>query len=289
MSVPKKILRRLSQGIPDEAYLRMLYCCKMRRKLHLHPPVTFTEKLQWLKLYDRNPLYTKLADKYAVKAYVAEKVGEAHIVPTLGLWERPEDMDFSALPRQFVLKCTHDSNSVILCRDKEKLDKAAACRRLKEKLQENYYYFGREWPYKDVPPRILCETYLEDEIKNYKFFCFYGRPRFLYVSVGLGKDVRMFFCDMDWNRLPFRNTAYGPLDASLEKPACFAEMAAMVEILSAGIPFVRIDLFAVAGHVYFSEYTFTPTSGFMVFDPPEYDKILGDYLPLPPAGEEKPG
>lgn len=190
----------LNRGIinwcSDEKYLAVRYWIKTGKKLDLNHPKTFNEKLQWLKLHDRNPLYTTLVDKYAVRDYIKEKLGEEYLIPLIeGPWTNAKDIDFDKLPDQFVLKCTHDSGSVVICRDKEKLDIKSAVRKLNKALKYNFYYAGREWPYKNVKPRIIAEKYMENEstdediinkgLIDYKFYCFNGQVKYLYVSEGL--------------------------------------------------------------------------------------------------------
>ena len=278
---------RISHLISDKAYLKYLYKAAFGKKLNLDDPVTFSEKLQWLKLYDRNPEYCKLVDKYEVKRYIAEIIGEQYIIPTLGVWDRSEDIDFDTLPEQFVLKCTHDSGSVIVCRDKSTFDMEKARGFLKKKLKTNPFWYGREWPYKNLKPRILAEAYMEDEktaeLRDYKFFCFNGEVKALFIATDrqkAGEEVKFDFFDPDFNWLPFKqrhpNASVHP-----EKPVCFEEMKKLAVRISAGIPHVRVDFYEVNGRIYFGEMTFFHFCGMVPFDPEEWDAIFGEWLRLP--------
>ena len=283
----RKIKAKIFHYLPDSLYLRYVYWRVMGEPLHLKNPQTFNEKLQWLKLHDRNPLYTTLVDKYAVKKWVADKIGEQYIIPTLGVWNHFDEIDFDKLPNQFVLKATHDSGGLVICRNKKTFDKQAAREKLEKSLKNNFYYMGREWPYKNVPPRIIAEKYMEDEEENslvdYKFYVFNGEPKFLYVSQGLENHAtaRISFLKMDWTFAPFCRMDYKPLDVLPKKPVNFKQMCHFVKILSKGTPFMRVDLYEICHHVYFSELTFYPCSGYTAFNPPQWDKKIGDWLKLP--------
>ena len=277
--------------MPSDVFLKNMYRIKMNRELDLENPVFYTEKLQWLKLYDHRPVYTTMVDKYAVKQYVADRIGEQYVIPLLGVWENANDIDFDALPDRFVLKTTHDSGALVICKDKKTLDVADAKKRLNRFLNRCYYDCNREWPYKNVKPRIIAETYMEDstyrELRDYKFFTFGGKPKVLYIAQGRGRGeptVADFF-DMDFNHLPFtidHDTAKTPPP----KPACFEEMKRLAEILSEGTPQLRVDFYEVDGRVYFGEMTFFHCSGFDGFHPEEWDRIFGDWVTLPPKHVE---
>lgn len=252
----------------------------------LDHPRTFNEKLQWLKLNDRNPRYTQLVDKYAVKEYVAEVIGEKYVIPTLGIWDDPEQIDFDILPNQFVLKCTHDSGSSILCRDKMNFDCVRAKEKLRENLGRNYYYIGREWPYKNVRPQILCEkyigTYPNEELPDYKIMCFNGQAKCSFVCSERFSDdgLKVTFFDMDWNVMPFERH-YPKSKAPIEKPRNYHKMIELAEKLAYGLTFVRVDFYEVEGDLYFGELTFYPGNGLEEFRPTEWDGILGDWLRIP--------
>lgn len=278
-------------NVPAEQFLAENYRILMGRKLNLDNPKTYTEKLQWLKLYDHRPEYTTMVDKYAAKQYVAEKIGEEYIIPLLGVWDRAEDIDFDTLPDRFVLKTTHDSGSYVVCKDKSKLDISAARKRMAKFLKRKYYDNNREWPYKNVMPRIIAEEYMEDsrcgELRDYKFFTFGGVPKVLYIAQGRGKGeptVADFF-DMEFNHLPF-TIDHDMADVPPEKPENFALMQALAAKLSAGTPQLRVDFYEVDGKVYFGEMTFFHCSGFEAFHPEQWDKIFGDWVILPEKNDE---
>ena len=272
--------------LPDKMYLELRYKIKTGHPLNLDNPKTFNEKLQWLKLYDRKPIYTTMVDKYEAKNYVAERIGTEYIIPTYGVWDSFDEIDFDALPNQFVLKCTHDSGGLVIVRDKKKLDKKAAKAKIERSLKTNYYYHGREWPYKNVKPRILAETYMEDDsgsgLRDYKFYCFGGVPKFLYISEGLEdhSTAHISFVTCDWQFAPYERSDYRPFDALPSKPSRFNLMMELATKLSQGTDFLRVDLYEVNGQVYFSELTLSPCSGFMPFKDEKHDYELGEMLSL---------
>ena len=276
--------RNMLNWMPDEAFLKRKFRLNMGYELDLENPKTFNEKLQWLKLHDRKPLYTKLVDKYEVRKYIAEKIGEEYLIPLVGgPWNSPDEIDFTALPDQFVLKCTHDSGGVIICKDKSAFDIPAAKAVLNKHLKRNFYWANREWPYKDVPPRIIAEKYMEDEtgeLRDFKVFCFNGTPRMMYISRDAAVDTTTDFFDMDFNHLPIRmkdpNSAILPA-----KPEGFEEMRRIASVLSEGIPHVRTDFYCVNGKIYFGELTFYHNGGFTGIKPEEWNYKVGDWLKLP--------
>lgn len=275
--------------MPDKEYLKLYFRIRMGQKLNLENPKTFSEKLQWLKLYDRRNEYTVWVDKYKVKSYIAEKLGKEYIVPLLGVWDKVDEIDINKLPEQFVLKTTHGSGSIVICRDRDTFDWEAGKKKLNESLKENYFYGGREWPYKNVKPRIISEQYLEQdsgmgkELIDFKFYCFNGVPKFLYVSLGFEKHdtTQICFCNLDYTKASFGRTDYKILDKLPPKPINYDKMIELAAKLSAGVPFLRVDFFEVGKHLYFSELTFTPCSGIMKFSPEEYDEIWGREIQLP--------
>ena len=270
--------------IPDEAYIQLYYFSHFKHFANLNNPKTYNEKLNWLKLHDRNPLYTILVDKYEVKEYVGKAIGEEYIIPTLGVWEHFDDIDFDQLPDQFVLKCTHDSEGLVIVKDKGKLDKAAAREKIEAALKVNFYYIGREWPYKNVKPRIIAEQYMEDhidgELRDYKFFCFDGEPKAMFVASDRSKDATKFdYYDLNFNHLQIKQ--HYPNAGNVRKPVTFDKMIELSKVLSAGFPHVRVDFYEVNGHLYFGELTFYHFSGFMPFQPEEWDRKFGEWLKLP--------
>ncbi|MCH8563289.1 hypothetical protein LTI14_08695 [Nesterenkonia sp. YGD6] len=298
----------------DERYLRLLFRVRTGGRLDLRSPETFSQKLQWLKLRDRQSIYTTLVDKHDVKAWVTNLVGESHVVPTLGVWSSFDEIDFGALPEQFVLKCTHDSGGLVICDDPSAFDVETSRTKINRAMARNYYHSGREWPYKDVVPRILAEVYLptwtpergsasaEDALLptsagsieisdssvsrngliDYKFYCFHGEPKFLYVSQGLHDHdtARMDFLTLDWELADFARPDYTHFIDLPEKPVGFAKMIDMARQLSRDIPFVRVDLFEHFGQVLFSEMTFHPVSGMMPIQPRSAEFELGQFLDL---------
>ncbi len=278
----------IKKALSDEFYLKVRYFHVFGKRLNLKSPKGFNEKLQWLKLYDRKPEYTTMVDKYAVKQYVAERIGEQHIIPTLGVWDNFDEINFDMLPNQFVLKCTHDSGGLVICRDKALLNKEEAKNKITSSLKRDYYMCGREWPYKDVTRRIIAEKYMEDTnssngLVDYKFYCFNGLPKFLYVSEGLENHstASISFLTPDWQFAPYKRTDYKPLNVLPAKPKNFDYMLEIASKLSEGIPFLRVDLYEINGEMYFSELTFSPCSGFMPFENSEHDIEIGNMLVLP--------
>ena len=271
----------------DEKFLKYAYRVHLGKKLDLKHPVTFNEKMQWLKLYDRRPEYTTMVDKYAVKQYVAEKIGEEYIIPTLGVWDTFDDIDFDTLPEQFVLKCTHDSGGLVICTDKSKLDKDSIKGLLGKYLKRDYYSIHREWPYKNVKPRIIAEAYMEDsatlELRDYKFFCFDGEVKVLFIATERSSDTeetKFDFFDENFVHLPFTN---GHPNAATppSKPQNFELMKELAKKLSNGVPHLRVDFYEADGKIYFGELTFYHWSGMVPFDPPKWDRKLGDWIKLP--------
>lgn len=282
----------LKDLLPDKLFLAIKFRMHMGYWMSFRNPETFNEKLQWLKLHDRRPEYSTMVDKYAVKKYVADIIGEEYIIPTLGVWERGEDIDWDMLPDRFVLKCTHDSGDLIICEDKSKLDKAATIEKLDKGLKVNYFYHGREWPYKSVPRRIIAERYIEGEgdgLAEYKFFCFDGEVKVLYVVTGRStEDVRFDFYDPDFKHLDIKNYNYYDIvqekslsAPDLPKPDNLDLMRQLAEKLSKGIPHVRVDLYNAGGKIYFGEMTFYHSCGIVPFHPAEWDHTLGSWLTLP--------
>lgn len=282
MYMIKNIVRRC---IPDKIFLKHVFYRNMGKKLDIKNPKTFNEKLQWLKLYDRNPQYTKLVDKYEVRKYISQLIGEEYLIPLIGVWGRFDDIDFNSLPNQFVLKCTHDSGGLVICRDKSKLDINVAREKINKSLNRNFYYQGREWPYKNVKPRIICEKYMVDEsmveLKDYKFMCFNGEVKCSFVCLnrqslaGLNVD----FYDIDWNPMPFERH-YPSSGTVIPKPKNYSKMVEFAEILSKNIPFVRVDFYEANGQLYFGELTFYPGSGYEEFAPESYDYLLGSWIEI---------
>lgn len=308
-----KILKRvldlkIARIISDKVYLQIMYRLSYGKKLNLKNPINYNEKLQWLKLYDRNPLYTILVDKYEVKKYVADKIGNEYIIPTIGIYDKFQDIDFNKLPDKFVIKCTHDSGGLVVCRDKNKLEKKYVQSIVEKSLSSNYFYCGREWPYKNVKPRIIIEEYLctnndlnfdkknlnslemvqkKNGLLDYKFMCFDGKVKALFLDIGvIGKGTghaEKYFrnvYDEKFNLLPILETREN-YPSTIEKPRNFEKMVEIAEKLSKGIPHVRVDLYNLNGHIYFGEMTFFHGSGLSnVFKPEEWNIKFGSYIDL---------
>ncbi len=279
-----KTIRKASRLIPDRLYLSLLYYKHFHKFPNFNSPQTFNEKLQWLKLYDRRPEYTKMVDKYAAKLYIAEVIGEEYVIPTLGVWDKFDDIDFDSLPNRFVLKCTHDSHSIIICKDKTKLDINAARAIITSGLNRNFFYYGREWPYKDVKPQIIAEKYMEDssstDLCDYKFMCFNGKVKCTFVCSDRSSELKVTFFDNNWQILPFERS-HPASKTIINKPLNFELMIKLAEKLSKDIPFLRVDFYEIDGKVYFGELTFYPGSGFESFQPSEWDTKLGQWIILP--------
>lgn len=282
------LLGKFSFLFPDKQYLQMMYWLHLGRKLNLKNPKTFNEKLQWLKLYNHKPEYTIMVDKVKAKEYVAKLIGEEHIIPTLGVWDNPDDIDFDALPDQFVLKCNHNSGTgMCICRDKSKLDIEKVKAELRKGLKENYFMRWREWPYKNVPRKILAEKFMVDEsgteLKDYKIFCFNGEPRYCQVISDRNTDEKIDFYDMHWKRLvglvglndKVHNSEY-----AIPCPESFENMKQMASLLAKSIPFSRIDFYEINHQAYFGEITFFPATGFGNFNPREWNVKMGDMITL---------
>lgn len=316
----EKLIRRIIEEtpvggwLPDKLYLSLQYRCRMGRKLHLDNPQTFNEKIQWLKIHDRNPLYPTLVDKVAVKEWAAAKIGEEYIIPTLAVWDSVDGIDLDALPERFVLKCTHDSGSAVLCTDKASFDLEAAKKRLAERLALDYGARFREWPYSKVPRRVIAEEYIEGDtlanarydkenewsdnkqtavchtevedrayLADYKFFCFSGKPELLFIATERNNpltETRFDFFDEEFRHIDVRN-GHPNADVPPQKPEGFEKMKRLAATLSEGLPFVRVDFYEADGKVYFGEMTLYHWSGLRPFEPEEYDLTFGKMIKLP--------
>lgn len=282
----------LLRWLSDERFLRLDFKFKTGKDLDLINPKTFNEKLQWLKLYDRKPEYITMVDKIEVKEYVAERIGADFIIPTLGVWNTPEEIDWNSLPKQFVIKWNHDSGSIVVCKDKDTFDRNAAIKKLSYGQKVNGFWFGREWPYKGVKPKLLAEELLvesgeaavnsEDGLIDYKFMCFNGVVKCCFTCTGRFSEegMKVTFYDNEWNIMPFERSH--PRETKpMQKPSCYEQMKAAAEKLSKDLPFARIDFYEVNNHPYFGEITLYPGSGHEAFQPEEWDYTLGSWLQLP--------
>lgn len=299
------IVRKLAKFIPTSAYISMKYFHRERRFPNLRKPKGFNEKLQWLKIHDKNPDYVSFVDKHEVKKYVAEKIGEQYVIPEYGVWESFDDIDFNNLPSSFVLKTTHDCGGIVLCKDMKTFDMIGAKEKLSRHLKDNYYYEGREWPYKNVKPRIIAEKMMVDEmvsdsqhfnqnadgLVDYKFYCFNGEPKFLYIAfanmINGEKHDLLSFRNLDWTPTEFYRKDHNPFPIDISKPMCFEEMIEISKKLSEGLPFIRVDLYCIDNRPFFSELTLTPGSGFGCFYPEKWEEIIGAWIDLGMVNKRK--
>lgn len=282
-----KILSAFFEWLPDRIYVLLRYRAMMGRPLNLSSPQRFTEKLQWLKLYYRIPLLTTCVDKCEAKKYAASIIGNNHIIPTLGVWDNFEDIDFDSLPNQFVLKTTNGGGGggVVICKDKNAFDKDKAMITLTKSLKSDIYKSLREWPYKNVNKRIIAEEYKEDkngELRDYKFFCFNGQAKVMLVASNRFTTHNFNYMDMDFNPLPIISKDGLPNESNLDKPQNFEKMKEIVQKLCAPFPHVRVDVYSCNGEVYFGELTFFDSSGYDNLNSDYWDLEFGSWLTLPP-------
>ena len=289
LSIKLRIYRKLCTWgmkiLPDKLYLTMLYQVRTGKKVNWNNPKSFNEKLNWLKLYDRRPEYVKMADKYEVREYIKEKLGEEYLIPILGIWDKVEDIEFEKLPEQFVLKCTHDSASVVICKDKENFDKDAALEKLQKSLSINYFYPSREWPYKEIKPRIIAEQYMVDEshteLKDYKIYNFNGIPELIQVDFGRFTHHERNLYTTDWKYIDEQIEYPKNSKIQISRPDNLEEMLECAKKLAQGIPSVRTDFYSINGKTYFGEITFYQEGGFGKFENESYERKLGDLIELP--------
>ena len=273
--------------VPDSLYLKVLYRVIMGRKLNLKNPKEYNEKLQWLKLNDRKPEYSTMVDKYEVRGYIEDLLGDKYLIPCLGIYDSVDDIDIDALPDRFVLKCTHDSGSVEICKDKSSFDIEGARHRLSQAMKRNYYATYREWPYKYVKPRIIAEGYLEGDggdLKDYKVMCFNGEAKIIEVHENRfveGKVHTQTFYDREWNIVPLTQVETVTVDRPGERPRQLDEILRLSELIAKDMYHARIDWYIEGDKIYFGEITFFDGSGFESFSTPEMERMLGDMINLP--------
>lgn len=286
---PMLVFLKLSQNkiirLSDKKHIELEYLKIFDKNIDLKHPKTFNEKLQWLKLYNREKKYINMVDKVEVKKYVSKIIGEKYIIPTINVYNCFEEIDFSKLPNEFVIKCTHDSGGIVVCKDKNKLDLQETRKKINYFLKRDFYYVHREWPYKNVKHRIIIEKYmkddLQDELIDYKVMCFNGEPKQIFTCNERFSDgLKVTFFDLEWNRLPFERH-YPTSSLKIEKPKNLKKMLEFSKQLSKNIPFVRIDWYEINGELFFGEFTFFPGSGLEEFTPEEWDQKLGDWIKLP--------
>lgn len=280
--------RNYTDILSDKLYLKIIFKLRLGYSLDLKNPQTFNEKLQWLKLYDRNPKYIQMVDKYEVRKYISENIGEEYLIPLIGVYNRFEEINFEELPNQFVIKCTHDSGGVVICKNKSKFDIRKAKEKIKKSMKRNFYYSGREWPYKNIKPKIIIEQYMEDkkakELIDFKIMCFNGIPKFSFTCFERYNDgLKVTFYNLSWEKMSFERH-YPSSTKNIEKPKNYELMLELSKKLSKNIPFVRVDWYEINGKLYFGELTFYPGSGLEEFKPFSWDKKLGNLLSLEKIG-----
>ena len=275
---------KISSIIPDRIFLKIKYRIVVGKRLNLSEPVLFNEKLQWLKLYDRNQVYTELVDKFKVRNYIANRIGEKYLIPLIGVYDSYDDIDFDTLPNQFVLKPNHTSGNVYICIDKKQINHDQLRREVNSWLKRNYFRFHREWPYKGVKPRIVCEKYMVDEsgleLKDYKIFCFNGIPKMTQVDYSRFVEHKRNFYDENWNLIPLNYKYPSNTNNRIDKPENFKTILRLASELSQNFPFARVDFYSIDESIYFGEITFYPEAGFGTFNPSTWDLILGDWIDL---------
>ena len=289
MTVKQRIYRKIcvcfGKYISDKTYLKLLYETRIGKKLNLKNPITFDEKLQWLKLYDRKDEYTVWADKYEVRNYVAERLGEQYLIPLLGVWNSADELKLDDLPEQFVLKCTHDSASVCICTNKKNFDWNAAMDKLQKSLNQNYYWHSREWPYKNITPRIIAEAYMTDEsgteLKDYKIYTFGGEPYLIQVDFDRFHNHRRNLYTTEWEYIDETIEYSKDPNVKIAKPEHLEEMLECSRKLAVGTISLRTDFYSINGKIYFGEITFYQEAGFAHFEHEEFAKKLGDQIKLP--------
>jgi hypothetical protein len=281
----KSILYCMCKLIPEETHIKLKYRLDIGKSLNLKQPKTFNEKLQWLKLHDRKPEYIKFVDKFLVREYIKEKIGDEYLIPIYGVYNNVNEINWDLLPDKFVVKCTHGSGSNIICHDKKKLNIEETEKQITKWMKTNWYWFGREWPYKNSKPKIICEKYMVDEsgteLKDYKIFCFNGEPKLIQVDFDRFNGHKKNVYDSNWDYVPvaFNHPTYP--DIKIEQPQKLDEMLKLAAILAKEKPFVRIDFYSINSEIYFGEITFYPASGYGKFQPESYDELLGSWIKLP--------
>ena len=268
----------------DEKFLKVLYYLRTNKRLNLDNPTSFNEKIQWLKINDRQKLYITLADKFKVREYISDKVGEKYLIPLIDNYYNVNEIDFNKLPSSFVLKTTHDSGGVIICNNKTKFNRYKAKKKLSKLLNNNFFYKGREWPYKNIKPRIICEELLKDEsdlqLKDYKIFCFNGEPKYIQVDIDRFTNHRRNIYNLDWDYIDFEICYPTDPQYKIPRPECLDEMLLLSKKLSESLKHLRVDLYISSNKIYVGELTLYHGSGFEKFNPEEYGNIFGNLLKI---------
>lgn len=281
------IQKTIAYHLPDKMFLKKQFKEKMGYNLNLKNPKTFNEKINWLKIYNRKPMYTILADKYAVRDYITEKIGKEYLIPLIGVWNSVDEIDFASLPNQFVLKCNHDSESVVICKDKNSFDVNSTKDKLSKCLKRDSYKPGREWSYKNIKRKIIAEKYMEDfstkELRDYKFYCFDGYVHALLVATdrqSSDNELHFDYFDNNYNHLNLVNHWHPNAPIAPEKPKNYDTMIKLAQILSKGIPHVRIDFYEANNKVYFGEFTFYDNGGYLQIHPDNWELEWGNLIKL---------
>lgn len=287
------LVSRMFRFIPDDIYLRIVYKLRTNKTLNLKKPITFNEKIQWLKINDRKEKYSILVDKYTVRNYIADRLGEEYLIPLLGVYQNFSEINFSTLPKRFVLKPTHTSGDVYICKNKDELDFEELEKIIDKWMRKDYFWLHREWPYKNVKPKIICEEYMIDnynkDLIDYKFMCFNGEVKCVFVcqdrnsSEGLKIDIY----NKEWDLLPFQRPSHPNSNKKLEKPKNYKKMIEFAEILSKGFYFLRVDFYEINQKIYFGELTFYPGAGFEEFSPEDSNLLLGEWINIPVINQQK--
>lgn len=286
MNLIENTIYNIKSIIPDKLYLKLQYRHHFKKNLDLKNPITYNEKIQWLKLYDRRPEYITYVDKYEVRKFIKDSIGDDYLIPLIGVYDSVKEIDWNQLPDSFVLKCTHGSSCNIICRNKSELNIEQSKIKLENWMKKNWYWYGREWPYKDVIPRIICEEFLiqddGEELRDYRFFCFKGEPRFITVDFSITdkKKTRRNLYDLSWNRMDAEISYPNENSYIVKKPERLEEMIRLSKIISTNIPHARIDFYYIRNKIYFGEITLYHQSGFGKIKPAEFDRIMGDWIEL---------
>lgn len=283
-----------SRILPQKSFLKMHYKHETGKALNLENPIDFSEKIQWLKIYYKPPILTQLVDKYEVRSYVSDRVGERYLNEMYGVYRRPEDINFSALPKKFILKATHGWDMNLVIKNDENLDISRITEITRKWLATNHYYnTGMEWAYKNIKPGLIAENFMVEKgrhaISDYKFYCFNGVPKMVQLDMDRGGNAHSIrYYDLNWERLPFVIKGNTVSEDNIEKPKNFDKMIEIARELSTGFPFVRVDLYNIEGKIVFGEMTFYPGDGRTQLEPERYNRIYGDYIKLPriPNGEK---
>ena len=286
MNLINNTLYNIKRIIPDTLYLKLQYRHHFSKNLDLKNPATYNEKIQWLKLNDRKPEYNTYVDKYEVRKHVSETIGDDYLIPLIGVYDSVEEINWSQLPNKFVLKCTHGSACNIICSNKSELEIEQSKLKLENWMNKNWYWYGREWPYKDLKPRIICEEFLVqddgEELRDYRFFCFSGEPKFVTVDFSITdkKKTRRNLYDLNWNRMDAEISYPKENSFKVKKPEKLEEMIKLSKVLSSNIPHARVDFYFIKNKIYFGEITLYHQSGFGKIKPTEFDRKMGDWIEI---------